>query len=131
MAVNDLAGVSTYAGITPEQLLAGDEPIKTGYAVAGAALGKYAIGALTAAGVVLFVAGTHTAPQAVLVLQPVGNGGNCQYAYKGVFNDDLLAAVTDNATLYAAAAFDTWAERLAFFSGNFRLGKVGAGFAAI
>ena len=34
MSVNDLAGGFTYAGITPEQLLAGDEPIKTAFAVA-------------------------------------------------------------------------------------------------
>ena len=127
MPVNDLAGGFTYAGITPEQLLAGDEPIKTAFAVASGAKTKYQIAARTTAGVVDFVPGTHTALQAVLVMQPCANTQNCQYAYAGKFNDDLLA--TYNATLYANAAFDTWAEREAFFNGLFRLGRLGQGFA--
>lgn len=127
MSVNDLAGGFTYAGITPEQLLAGDEPIKTAFAVASGAKTKYQIAARTTAGVVDFAPGTHTALQAVLVMQPCANGASCQYAYAGKFNDDLLA--TYNATLYANASFDTWAEREAFFNGLFRLGRLGQGFA--
>lgn len=127
MPVNDLAGGFTYAGNTPEQLLAGDEPIKTSSAVATGAKTKYQIAARTAAGVVDFAVGTHTAAQAVLVMQPCSGGQSCQYAYAGKFNDDLLA--TYNATLYANAAFDTWLEREAFFNGQLRLGKLGQGFA--
>lgn len=127
MAVNDLAGGFTYAGITPEQLLAGDEPIKTANAVAGANLTKYQIAALTATGVVAFVVGTHTAAQAVLVMQPVSSGQMAQFAYQGKFNDELLAA--HNTTLYANADLDTFAERQAFFNGLFRVGRLGQGFA--
>lgn len=127
MPVNDLAGGFTYSTQTPEQLLAGDEPIKTSSAVATGAKTKYQIAARTSAGVVDFVVGTHTAAQAVLVMQPCSNGQGCQYAYQGKFNDDLLAGY--NTTLYANAAFDTWLEREAFFNGLFRLGKLGQGFA--
>lgn len=127
MPVNDLAGGWTYAGNTPEQLLAGDEPIKTASAVAVGAKTKYQIAARTAAGVVDFTPGTHTALQAVLVMQPTANGAGCQYAYAGKFNDDLLAAY--NTTLYANAAFDTFAEREAFFNGLLRVGRLGQGFA--
>lgn len=127
MPVNDLASGTVYAGITPEQLLAGDDPIKTANAVAGANLTKYQIAANTAAGVVAFVVGTHTAAQTVLVMQPVASGQMAQYAYAGKFNDELLA--TYNATLYANAAFDTFAERQAFFNGLFRVGRLGQGFA--
>lgn len=131
MAVNDLAGVSTYGPTVPQQLLAGDMEVKTASSTAGANLGKYSIGARTSAGVVLFVSGTHTAAQAVLVMQDCTNGGTCQYAYQGIFNDDLLAAVTGNATLYAATAMDTFIERQAFFNGLFRVGKIGGGWAAV
>lgn len=127
MATNDLAGGFTYPGITPEQLLAGDDAVKTAFAVASGAKAKYQIAARTSAGVVDFVPGTHTAHQAVLVMQPCANAASCQYAYAGKFNDELLA--TYNTTLYANAAFDTWAEREAFFSGLFRLGRLGQGFA--
>lgn len=126
MAVNDLAGGFTYSGNTPEQLLAGDEPIKTANAVAGANLTKYQICALTAAGVVAFVPGTHTALQTVLVMQPVSSGQMAQYAYAGKFNDALLA--TYNTSLYANAAFDTFAERQAFWNGLFRVGRLGQGW---
>lgn len=131
MAVQDLAGVSTYGPLNPEILLAGDTPIKTANGTAGAALSKYQIVAVTAAGVVVFVSGTHTAAQAALAMQDAANATSVQYAYEGVFNDDLLATVTGNATLYAAAAMDTFAERRAFFNGLFRVGKVGAGWGAI
>lgn len=129
MAVNDLAGVATYGPQIAEILLAGDEPIKTSSAVASGAKTKYQIAARTSAGVVDFVVGTHTALQAVLVMQPCANGSGCQYAYQGIFNDDLLAQY--NTTLYANAAFDTYAERHAFFNGLFRVGKVGAGWGAV
>lgn len=127
MAVNDLAGGWTYAGNTPEQLLAGDEPVMTANATASGAKTKYQIAARTSAGVVDFVVGTHTALQAVLVMQPCADGASCQYAYAGKFNDALLA--TYNTTLYANAAFDTFAEREAFFNGLFRVGRLGQGFA--
>lgn len=121
MAVSDLAAGATYGPLNPEQLLAGDTPIKTSRGTAGANLSKYQICALTAAGVVVFVSGTHTAAQAVLAMQAAASGGPVQYAYEGVFNDALLAAQAGNATLYAAAAMDTLAERKAFFNGLFRV----------
>jgi hypothetical protein len=132
MAVNDLAGGATYGPLTPEILLAGDEPIKTSNGTAGAALSKYQVCAVTSTGsVVVFVSGTHTAHQAVLAMQPAASGAQVQYAYQGVFNDDLLAAQAGNATLYAAAAMDTFVERKAFFNSLFRVGKVGGGWAAV
>lgn len=131
MAVNDLAGGAVYGPLNPEILLAGDTPIKTASATAGAALSKYQICAVTAAGVVVFVSGTHTAHQAVLAMQDAASGSSVQYAYEGVFNDALLAAVTGNATLYAAAAMDTFVERQAFFNSLFRVGKVGGGWGAV
>jgi hypothetical protein len=131
MPVNDLAGVSTYGPLVPEQLLAGDLPIKTASGTAGAALSKYQVVAVTAAGVVVFVSGTHTAAQAALAMQAAASGASVPYAYQGVFNDALLAAQAGNATLYAAAAMDTFVERKAFFNGLFRVGKVGGGWAAV
>lgn len=131
MAVNDLAGVSTYGPLVPQQLLAGDMEVKTANGTAGANLTKYQIVAVTAAGVVVFVSGTHTAAQAALAMQDATSGAKVQYAYQGVFNDDLLAAAAGNATLYAVAAMDTFVERQAFFNGLFRVGKVGGGWAAV
>lgn len=131
MAVNDLAGSSTYGPLNPELLLAGDVPIKTANATATGAKTKYQLAARVAGAVVDFVSGTHTAAQAVIVMQPCGNGAQCQYAFEGVFNDALIAANAENATLFGAAALDTFAERQAFFNSGIRLGKVGAGFAAI
>lgn len=124
MAVNDLAAGATYGPLNPEQLLAGDMPIKTERGIAGANLSKYQIVAITAAGIVVFVAGTHNAAQAALAMQAAASGSSVQYAYQGVFNDALLAAQPGNATLYAAAAFDTFAERRAFFTGLFRVGNL-------
>lgn len=131
MAVNDLAAGSTYGPLVPEQLLAGDMEIKTAQGTAGANLSKYQVVAVTASGVVVFASGTHTAAQAALAMQAATSGGSVQYAYQGVFNDALLAAQAGNATLYAAAAMDTFAERRAFFNGLFRVGQVGGGWAAI
>lgn len=131
MAVNDIAGVSLYGPLVPQQLLAGDLDIKTAQGTAGAALTKYTIVAVTAAGVVVFVSGTHTAAQAALAMQDAANGTPVQYAYQGVFNDDLLASIPANATLYAAVAMDTFVERRAFFNGLFRVGKLGGGWAAV
>lgn len=118
MAVNDLAGATTYAGITPQQLLAGDVPIGTNRGVAGANLTKYQLGAVLADGsVVAFVVGTHTAAQAVLVMQAVSSGAQCQYAHTGVFNDAIV-------TWPAGAALDTYEERKAFFTGTFKVNKL-------
>ncbi len=131
MAVNDLAGVSTYGPLNPQILLAGDMPIKTANGVAGANLTKYQIVAVLGTGVVVFVSGTHTAAQAALAMQDAASGASVQYAYQGVFNDDLLASIAGNATLYAASAMDTFVERKAFFNGLFRVGKVGGGNQAV
>lgn len=131
MAVNDLAGGSTYGPLVPEQLLAGDMPIKTAQGTAGADLTKHQIVAVTAAGVVVFVSATHTANQAAVMMQDAANGGNAVYAYQGIFNDDLLAAVAGNATLYAATAHNSYAKRQAFFNGLMRVGKIGGGWAAV
>lgn len=131
MAVNDLAGVSTYGPLNPQILLAGDMPIKTANGTAGANLTKYQVVAVTAAGVVVFVSGTHTAAQAALAMQDAASGASVQYAFQGIFNDDLLAGISGNATLYAATAMDTFAERRAFFNGLFRVGKVGGGNQAV
>lgn len=124
MAVNDLAGGATYGPLAPEQLLAGDGPLITANAPAAADLTKYQLGALTASGVVAFVAGTHTAAEAVLVMQPVLTGGNCQYAHTGIFNDAIV-------TWPAGASLDTFAERRAFFNGSFRVGQIGGGWGAV
>lgn len=131
MPVNDLAGGSTYGPLNPEILLAGDTPIKTASAVASGAKTKYQLAARTAAGVVDFVVGTHTALQAVVVMQACADAAQCPYAYQGTFNDALLAANATNATLFTNAALDTFAERQAFLNGLVRVGKVGPGFAAI
>lgn len=129
MAVNDLAGGATYGPQNPEILLAGDTPLKTSNATAVGAKTKYQLAARTSAGVVNWVVGTHTALQAVVVMQDCANGSPCQYVYEGVLNDALLAAA--NATLFADAALDTFAERHAFFNGLLRVGRVGAGWSAV
>lgn len=118
---NDLAGGSTYTPNAIEQLHAGDDPIKTGSAVALADLAKYALAALTSTGLAAFNSASHTAAQAVLVMQPVLNGQMAQYAWKITVNDAAI-------TWPAQAAIDTYAERLAFFNGNFRVAKLGGGW---
>lgn len=118
MAVNDLAGSSVYAGITPQQLLAGDVPVGTNRGLAGATLTKYQLGAVLADGsVIAFVVGTHNAAQAVLVMQPVASGAQCQYAHTGVFNDAIV-------TWPAGAALDSYEKRKAFFTGTFKVNKL-------
>jgi hypothetical protein len=129
MAVNDLAGVSTYGPLNPEILLAGDKPYKTANATATGAKTKYQLAARVAGAVVDFVVGTHTAAQAVVVMQPCAGGAPCQYLYEGVVNDALLAAA--NVTLFTDAALDTFAERQAFLNGLLRVGKVGSGNQAV
>lgn len=123
MPVNDLAGGATYGPLVPQQLLAGEGPVITDSAPALANMAKYSLGALVATGVTPFLVGTHSAAQAVLVLQPATNGGTCQYAHTGVFNDALI-------TWPAGAAIDTYAERRAFFTGTFRVKQLGQGYGA-
>lgn len=118
MAVNDLAGSSVYAGITPQQLLAGDVPIGTNAGAAAVALAKYELAAVLADGTVTkFVVGTHTAAQAVLPMQPAGIGAQCPYAHTGIFNDAIVGWP-------AGAALDSYAKRRAFFTGTFKVNKL-------
>jgi hypothetical protein len=118
MAVNDLAGSSVYAGLTPQQLLAGNVPLGTNRGLAGGNLTKYQLGAVLADGsVVAFVTGTHSAAQAVLVMQPCATGQQCQYAHTGIFNDAIVSWP-------AGAALDTYEERKAFFTGTFKVNKL-------
>lgn len=118
MAVNDLAGGSTYGPMTPQQLLGGDQDVKTDAGAAAADIDKYELCALLAAGTVTpFVVGTHTAAQAVLAMQPALTGQQCPYAYQITVNDALI-------TWPAGAAIDSYAKRRAFFTGLFRVGKL-------
>lgn len=118
MAVNDLAGSATYGPYVPQQLMAGDTPIKTDAGAAAADITKYQLCALLAAGTVTpFVVGTHTAAQAVLAMQPALTGQQCPYAYQITVNDDLI-------TWPSGAAIDSYAKRRAFFTGLFRVGKL-------
>ncbi len=118
MAVNDLAGSATYGPLTPEQLLAGDTPVKTDAGAAAADITKYQLIAILAAGTVTpFVVGTHTAAQAALAMQPALTGQQCPYAYQITVNDALI-------TWPAGAAIDSYAKRRAFFTGLFRVGKL-------
>ena len=118
MAVNDLAGASVYAGLTPQQLLAGDVAIGTNAGVAGSAITKYQLCAVLADGSVIpFVVGTHTAAQAVLAMQAAGSGAQCPYAHTGIFNDAIVGWP-------AGAALDSYAKRRAFFTGTFKVNKL-------
>jgi hypothetical protein len=118
MAVNDIAGAATYAGLTPQQLLAGDMPMKTDAGAAAADITKYQLCALLAAGTLTpFVTGTHTAAQAVLAMQAALTGQQCVYAHTGIFNDAIV-------TWPAGAALDTYVERRAFFTGTFKVSKL-------
>lgn len=123
MAVNDLAGGATYGPLNPEILFAGEGPCITDSAPALGTMVKYSLGALTDTGVTPFVVGTHTAAQAVLVMQPTANGSTCQYAHTGVFNDALI-------TWPSGAAIDSYAKRRAFFTGTFRVKQLGQGYGA-
>lgn len=119
MAVNDLAGTATYGPYVPQQLLAGDSPIKTDAGPAAAVITKYQLCALAADGTVTpFVVGTNTAAQAVLAMQPAAAiGVQCPYAYQITVNDALV-------TWPAGAAIDTYVKRRAFFTGLFRVGRL-------
>lgn len=118
MPVNDLAAGATHGPYVPQQLLAGDTPIKTDAGAAAADITKYQLCALLAAGTLTpFVVGTHTAAQAVLAMQPALTGQQCPYAYQIVVNDALV-------TWPAGAAIDSYAKRRAFFTGLFRVGRL-------
>jgi hypothetical protein len=123
MPVNDLAASATYGPLVPQQLLAGEGPVITDSAPALDTMAKYSLGALTATGVTPWITGTHTAAQAVLVLQPTASGSTCQYAHTGIFNDALI-------TWPAGAAIDSYAKRRAFFTGTFRVKQLGQGYGA-
>lgn len=122
MAVNDLAASATYGPLTPEQLLVGNDSYDTDSAPALANFTKYRVGALTSTGVALYDPASHNAAQAVLVLQPCSSGGRAVFAWRGQFNDDLIVAYQGYGAS-PAAAIDTYLERLAYFNGNFRIGK--------
>lgn len=119
---NDLAAVATYTTGAPEQLLAGDTPIKTDAAPALADITKYMLIAIRPTGVTPWVHGTDTAANAALAMQPALTGQQCPYAYAGVFNDALIVAYDGYGT--PNAAIDTYAERRAFFTGQFRVGHL-------
>ena len=120
--VDDLAGFTSYTRGAPDQMLAGDTPLKTASGVALADLAKYQLGELTATGVRAWVGGTSLAAAAVIVMQPCLSGGACQYAYAGVFNDDFLAAAGTWDS--AHATIDTYIERHNFFTGQLRVDKL-------
>lgn len=118
MPVNDLAQSATHGPMTPQQLLAGDAPIRTDAGAAAADVTKYQLCALLAAGTVTpFVVGTHTAAQAVLAMQPALTGQQVPYAYQITVNDALISWP-------AGAAIDSFAKRRAFFTGLFRVAKL-------
>lgn len=113
---NQMAGVSTYTGTNPEQLLAGDTPIKTDSAIVSTtAVTKYLLCALLADGTITpFVGGTHTAAQACLAMEAAAVGVSVPYAHTGTFNDALI-------TYPAHATLDTYIERRNFFTGTFKV----------
>lgn len=118
MAVNDLAGGSTYGPMTPQQLLAGDTDIKTDAGAAAADITKYQLCALLAGGTVTpYVVASHNAAQAVLAMQPALTGQQVPYAYQITVNDALVSWPV-------GAAIDSYAKRRAFFTGLFRVGKL-------
>ena len=108
MAVNDIASADIVGTYTPEQLLAGDTPVKSDAAVALADCTKYQLLALTTTGVTPFVVGTHTADQAVIAAQTAATGKQCPYFKAGCFNHAIIGWP-------AGTALDTYAERKAFF----------------
>lgn len=126
MPIDDLAGVATYTSAAPEQLLAGDTPLKTDAAPALAALTKYQLCAVRPTGIAVWVFGTDTAQNACIAMQPVASGAQCQYCYEGVINDDLILAYSGYGT--PNAAIDTYAERRAYFTGLLRIGHLRAAY---
>lgn len=112
MAVNDLAASAVAGTYTPELLLAGDIPLKTDAAPAGADVTKYQLCALLATGVVPYVIADHTAAQAVVAMQAAVSGAQCVYASAGYFNHE---AITWPGT---GTALDSYAKRRAFFNGT-------------
>lgn len=123
MPVNDLAGVSTYTSAAPEQLLAGDTPLKTESApVITANVTKYMLIAIRPTGVTPWVWGTDTAANAAIAMQAAVVGAQCPYCYEGVINDALIVANSGYGT--PNAAIDTYAERRAYFTGLLRIGHL-------
>jgi hypothetical protein len=110
MPVNDLAGgVDIVASYTPEQLYAGDAPIKTNNGVAAAAIQKYQLIAVLAdASVTPFVAGTHNVGQAAIAAQPIASGKSGPYFSAGCFNHAVIVWP-------AGATFDSFAKRKGAF----------------
>jgi hypothetical protein len=90
MAVNDLAGSDLASVGAPLQLWAGEAQIVTDSALALAAITKFQLCALTAAGVTPFVVGTHVADQAVVSAQPAASGAQCPYYDAGKFNHEAI-----------------------------------------
>lgn len=119
----DLASGALEATKTVTHLYAGDHSTQTDSAPAAVAdIVKYELCAITAAGLVKFVPGTHTADQAVVAAQPsLSVGANTPFFKDGCFNHEMIVWP-------AGTALDTYAERRAFF-GNRPLcvGKLAAG----
>lgn len=115
---SDLAGSEVLeARGGPFQLWVGGAQVVTDAAIAAVDFQKYEIAALvTAVGadfgkLVRFVPGTHEAKQAVVVAQPVLANQSTPYWMEGRFNHEALIWP-------AGTAFDTYAERKAFFTGT-------------
>lgn len=108
MAVNDIAAGSLVGTWAPEQLLAGEHPIRTDSAPALANIAKYQLIALTNTGVTPFVPGTHTGEQAMIAAQAVTTGQQAPYFSAGVFNHEIVGWP-------AGTALDTYGERKALF----------------
>lgn len=110
MPVNDLAGgVDIAASYTPEQLYAGDAPIKTNNGVAAAAIQKYQLCAVLADSTITpFVAGTHNVEQAVVAAQPIAINKSGPYFSAGCFNHAMIVWP-------AGATFDSFAKRKGAF----------------
>lgn len=108
MAVNDIASGDLVGTWAPEQLLAGEFPLRTDAAPALANITKYQLIAITNTGVTPFVSGTHTADQAFIAAQAVSTGQQCPYFTSGCFNHEIVGWP-------AGTALDTYVERKAFF----------------
>lgn len=126
MPWNDLAGVDTYTGATPQQMLAGDEPLKSDSKPALADITKFQLIAIRATGVTPWVHGTDTAENAAIAAQTAASGKQCPYWYAGKFNWQFI---TDQGGFGTPnAAIDTYAEANAYFTGLLRFGKLAAAF---
>lgn len=111
---SDLAGFEALGSRGTFQLWIGGAPVVTDSAKSAVAeFKKYELAALLPNGTITtFVAGTHTAQQAVLTAQPVlGIGNDVPYWNAGRFNHEAVIWP-------AGAAFDTYLERKAFLTGT-------------